>query len=290
MEGPITEQKIKIGTCAWSYEDWKGVFYPAGLPQNLWLEYYSRYFPAVEVDSTFYHSPSPKAVAGWLERTPENFIFSCKMPRHITHDLRLRDCEEPVRAFLETLGPLRPKLGCILIQLHNSFVPKRDEKALRQFLHLLPSRFRFAIEFRHADWHLPRIVHYLQDHGICWAWTDTSRVNEQNRGPFEPLPQTAAFLYLRLMGDIANKYHKEGGRLFKYGSLMWPRDSSIESWSIKIKKHIEETTDVYLQCSNHFEGFAALTAQRIGHQLGIPIELPASSTGTTTDQKQMTLL
>ena len=283
------QRKIKIGTCAWTYEDWHRVFYPAGLPQGQWLEFYARWFGAVEVDSTFYHAPGAKAIAHWLRGTPADFRFSCKMPRQITHEMRLADCEEPLREFLANLEPLKPKLGCVVIQLPPNFRPKTGEKTLKQFLGMLPGGFRFAVEFRHADWHLPRIVHCLEDHGIAWAWTDTSPLDDQNRGAFEPLPQTAKHLYIRLLGDLSKKYRADGSRIHRYTSLQWPRDSSLENWAVKIHKHLPETEGVYLNCSNHFEGFAPATCRRIGQMLDIPIEIP--STGTEPPpQKQMDLL
>ena len=287
----ISQQKIKMGTCAWTYDDWRGAFYPPHLPQNQWLEFYARYFPSVEVDSTFYHAPSAKVVGQWAERTPEDFRFSCKMPKEITHGLRLRDCEEKLTEFLTVMEPLRPKLGCILIQLPPTFVPKQDEKALKSFFALLPPSFRFAVEFRHADWHLPRIVHYLEDHGICWAWSDTSALHEQNRAAFEPLPQTTNFLYIRLLGDLRTKYLADGSRKHRYGSLMWPRDSSLESWAIKIHKHLPESENIYLYSGNHFEGMASLTCQRIARLLNIPMELPAAAEDNPQPSgTQMTLL
>jgi len=243
----------------------------------------------VEVDSTFYQPPSGKAAAHWLEQTSPGFRFSFKMPREITHELRLRDCERQVGAFLESLEPLRARLGCILIQLSPKFHPAGDEKALRQFLTALPAGFHYAVEFRHADWHLPRIVHSLEDRGVCWAWTDTSPLRDRNRGAFEPMPQTAPFLYIRLLGDLGNKYHPGGGNFHRYTGLQWPRDSSLENWSIKIQKHLAETVDIFVNCSNHFEGFAPLTCQRIGQLLGIPIELPAIPMEAPA-QKQMDLL
>src|SRR4051812_20944428 len=85
---------IKIGTCAWSYEDWRGVFYPEHLPAGERLEFYARHFPAVEVDSTFYHAPTPHVAAHWAEVTPPDFAFSCKLPREITHERKLRDSAE----------------------------------------------------------------------------------------------------------------------------------------------------------------------------------------------------
>src|SRR6516225_2938603 len=75
---------IKIGTCAWSYEDWRGVFYPEHLPAGERLEFYARHLPAVEVDSTFYHAPTPQVAAHWAEETSADFAFACKLTREIT--------------------------------------------------------------------------------------------------------------------------------------------------------------------------------------------------------------
>lgn len=286
-----TERKIKIGTCAWSYEDWRGVFYPAHLPQNQWLEFYARHFPAVEVDSTFYHVPGARAVSHWLEQTPDDFCFACKMPREITHEMRLRDCGEKVNAFLEGLEPLRRKLGCVLIQLPPGFAPRRDERALKDFLAALPPSFRFAVEFRHPDWHLPRIVHWLEERRVCWVWNDTTTLREQNLGAFEPLPQTTDFVYIRLLGDLDAKYRADGSRIHRYGSLMWPRDSSLENWVVKIQKHLAESERVFVFASNHFEGAAPLTCRRVARLLHIPLELPAAKAEEAPVlEKQMKLL
>ncbi|PYK27381.1 MAG: hypothetical protein DME52_04095, partial [Verrucomicrobia bacterium] len=89
----LTDQhKIRIGACAWSFEDWRGSFYPSHLPESQWLEFYANYFPAVEVDSTFYAAPAQATIQRWIEITPAAFRFACKLPREITHTRRLRDC------------------------------------------------------------------------------------------------------------------------------------------------------------------------------------------------------
>jgi uncharacterized protein YecE (DUF72 family) len=286
----ILQQKIRIGTCAWSYEDWRGVFYPEHLPHNRWLEFYSQHFPAVEVDSTFYHAPSAKTAEHWLEQTPDDFRFTCKMPKEITHELRLRDCTEKVAAFLEGIEPLLPKLGCVLIQLPPSMKPKQDEHALKEFLAWLPPAFRFAVEFRHSDWHQPRIASFLEQHRICRVWSDTTPLQDQNMGAFEPQPQTSDFLYIRLLGDLSTKYAADGSRRHRYGKLMWPRESSLENWVLKIQKHLAESEHAYVFCANHFEGFAPLTCGRISRRLGVPVELPCSETNEPPTEKQMTLL
>src|SRR4051794_23877023 len=91
---------IKIGTCAWSYEDWRGVFYPEHLPPAERLEFYARHLPAVEVDSTFYGAPTSQVAEHWAQVTPPDFAFACKLSREITHERKLRDCSEPLHEFL----------------------------------------------------------------------------------------------------------------------------------------------------------------------------------------------
>src|ERR1700676_3231987 len=132
------QQKIRIGASSWSFDDWKGAFYPPDLPQSRWLEFYARFFPAVEVDTTFYAAPSDETVRRWLEMTPATFRFACKLPREITHACRLHDCSAELNAFLRAVEPLSPKLQVVLIQLPPSFSPKDGKPALRAFLQQLP--------------------------------------------------------------------------------------------------------------------------------------------------------
>src|SRR5262245_43572491 len=110
------DPSIRLGTCAWSYDDWRGAFYPEHLPAGERLPFYARHFPTVEVDSTFYHPPAPHVSAHWAEVTPDHFRFSPKLPREITHERKLRDCREPLDAFLAGIEPLGEKLGAVLIQ------------------------------------------------------------------------------------------------------------------------------------------------------------------------------
>ena len=142
----IDQQRIRIGSCAWSFEDWRGVFYPHDLPESHWLQFYAEYFPTVEVDSTFHAAPAEKSVRHWAEETPASFRFACKLPRQITHICRLRDCAPELISFLRAIELLGPKLQVILIQLPPSFAPNDGKAALSKFLHQLPRDFRFAIE------------------------------------------------------------------------------------------------------------------------------------------------
>jgi len=267
-------RKVAIGTCAWSFDDWKGVFYPEHLPPPKRLEFYAKHFSAVEVDSTFYHVPKPHVVAHWDAVTPPHFRFSCKLTREITHDWRLRDARDQLCEFVQALEPLGRKLACILVQLPPSFTLKKDEDALRDFVRHLPSGVRFAIEFRHTGWHLPRIAQLLQEHGVCWVWDDSTPVDHQQEGAFEFLPDVADFLYVRLMGDLERKYNAQGETLHRYRALQWPRDAALENWAVRISQNAPSHIGVFVAASNHFEGFAPQTCQRLAARLGMNIALP----------------
>jgi uncharacterized protein YecE (DUF72 family) len=264
----VKHAQIKIGTCAWSYEDWRGVFYPEHLPAGERLGYYARHLPAVEVDSTFYHAPEPEVAAHWAERTPPDFAFACKLSREITHERKLRDCAEPVREFLRALAPLGEKLWCVLVQLPPFFQPARDEGALRDFVRHLPGDVRFAIEFRHEDWHHARIAHLLSEHGVAWVWNDLTSLEHRQEGAFELLPDTTDLLYVRLMGDLEKKYAASGRRIHQYRELMWPREGALENWAARIRQAQEGRGRIFVAVSNHYEGYAPETARRLGARLG----------------------
>ena len=283
------QQKIRIGSCAWSFSDWRGVFYPADLPESHWLEFYAGRFPAVEVDSTFHATPSEPTVRRWAETTPASFRFACKLPRQITHVSRLRDCAAQLISFLRPIELLGPKLQVILIQLPPSLTPGDGKHALRKFLAQLPRDFRFAIEFRHAGWHRPQFISLLEKYRICWVWADTTALNERNLAPFEFLPCTTDFLYLRLLGDYATKYDVDGGHMHRYEKLLWKREAALESWSLKIQRHLADVRSVSAFCGNHFEGFAPETCQRLAKRLGFDLPLPPETEQALSPDRQSQL-
>jgi uncharacterized protein YecE (DUF72 family) len=285
------QQKVRMGTCAWTFDDWRDAFYPADLPTSRWLEFYSGYFPAVEVDSTFYSAPAEEITLRWAEMTPSTFRFACKLSREMTHARKLHDCSAELTAFLRAVEPLAAKLHVLLIQLPPSFTPKDGKPALLAFLKLLPRDFRFAIEFRHPGWHRPNIIHLLEKYRVCWVWADTSPLNERNLAPFEFLPLTTDFIYLRLLGDYATKYDSDGRHVHQYGKLLWQREAALESWSLKIERHLSDVRSVWAFVGNHYEGFAPETAQRLARRLGFELPLPSESERNLSaqDRSQMDL-
>ena len=240
----------------------------------------------MEIDSTFYSVPSENAVLRWVEMTPATFRFSCKLPREITHVCKLRDCTTELNLFLRAIEPLESKLQVVLIQLPPSFTPKDGRQALRKFLTQLPKGFRFAIEFRHAGWHRPQIIRLLEQCRVCWVWADTRPLNERNLAPFEFLPRTTDLLYLRLLGDYATKYDDDGKFIHQYDKLLWKREAALESWALKIERHLGEVRNVWAFVGNHFEGFAPETAQRLAERLGYELPLPSEEERTSSDRQR----
>ena len=279
---------IAVGTCAWSYDDWRGVFYPEHLPPGDRLAFYAQHFPAVEIDSTFYHAPAAHVTAHWAEVTPPGFRFAAKVPREITHERKLRDCAGLVDEFTAGLAPLGEKLAAALLQLPPSFHVRHDESALRDFIRHLPDTVRWAVEFRDPAWHLPRIAHLLEEHRVCWAWGDVTPPERANEAAFGFWPHTTDFLYVRLLGDLEAKYRPDGSRRHIYRELQWPRTVALENWAEKIRALAAPASLVF--AANHYEGFAPQTAARFCEVIGLPAQLPTHDELTGGDPRQMGLL
>src|SRR6185436_1243310 len=126
---------IRVGISGWRYSPWRGVFYPAGLPQHLELEYAAQRFSSIEINGSFYSLQRPESFARWHDATPEDFVFAVKGPRFITHMLRLKEPELPLANFLASgLLNLKGKLGPILWQFPESL--RYDPERFATFLAL----------------------------------------------------------------------------------------------------------------------------------------------------------
>jgi uncharacterized protein YecE (DUF72 family) len=134
-----------IGCSGWSYSSWKGPFYPKDIENNNWLNYYSKVFDYVEVDSSFYRIPNEFMVKNWYKKTPQNFRFTAKFPKIITHDRRLKNIvEDQLDYFFDSISELKEKLLTLLIQLPPSMQIAEGLDALRSILPYLDKNFRHA--------------------------------------------------------------------------------------------------------------------------------------------------
>ncbi len=275
------EAKIFLGTCAWSFEDWRGNFYPTKTAAAEMLPYYARYFRSVEVDSTFYAIPPARTVEAWRTRTPEGFTFASKLPKLITHEKKLRDCERELTAYLGAMEPLGAKLGPILLQFPESFEAGTHEAAFRSFVELLPTRnFSFAVEFRHPSWQREDLAEFLRTRGVALAWNDLSRLDARLDEPARSRPVSADFLYVRLIGDQRTKYRPDGGKYHRYGKLLWSREDALRAWARTLQSQRMRVRRIYLFINNHFEGSSPITCRSLAAMLGVALEWPDPEAGT----------
>jgi uncharacterized protein YecE (DUF72 family) len=189
---------IHIGVQGFSPRDWVGTFYPPGLPQRDFLDFYAQVFDSVELNTTFYAIPPARTVLAWARRTPPGFTFTAKMPQSITHEKKLLGVEQEVASFVDRIGLLGDKLGAIVVQFPRSFTRSMEDR-LRAFLALLPRGPRFAVEFRSRSWHsefpagrLPRSVH------LSWPASAGSLRRAGRTGPHHQRFRRAAPAHLRL--------------------------------------------------------------------------------------------
>ena len=233
-------ERILVGISGWRYPPWRGVFYPKGLPQREELAFASRALPTIEINGSFYSLQKPAYYAAWAQATPEDFVFSVKGSRFITHMLKLKEPEKAMARFFGSgLLALGPKLGPILWQ----FPPNLgfDEERFRRFLELLPvdtvtacelarrrgelqpggeppkaSRLRYAVEIRHESFRDERFIRLLRRHRAALVVADTA-----GRWPYLEEP-TGDFMYLRLHGDV---------ELYASGYS----DAALDRWAERIR-------------------------------------------------------
>ena len=162
---------LLAGTSGYSYKEWLGHFYPERLPASEMLRFYAERFSTVEINNTFYRMPAETMLKQWTEQVPEQFTFTLKAPRRITHDKRLREAESNVGEFLRRAEALGDKLGVLLFQLPPFL--RKDLPRLRDFLEQLPSGKRVAFEFRHASWQDDEVYEALRTRAVMLCVTDT---------------------------------------------------------------------------------------------------------------------
>lgn len=269
---------LYVGTSGWSYDHWGGRFYPAGLPAAPRLDFYASRFSTVEVNFSFYRLPSQKAIAGWRHRAPPGFLYAVKGSRLITHALRLRDCREALRVFLERVQPLTPHLGPILWQLPPNL--EKDVSLLADFLlaarevwegliwpppesppplppwlpqkppegppelpeTVEPPPLRQAFEFRHESWFGADVRKSLEG-------ADAALVVASHAGAAGPPAPTADFVYCR--------FHGLSGFAHDYSA------ADLGPWARYIRRALHAGRDTFAYFNNDGEAKAPKNAAEL---------------------------
>jgi uncharacterized protein YecE (DUF72 family) len=254
---------LHMGTSAFTAAGWEQAFYPAGMKPADYLSYYATKFNTVEVDSTFYRTPSVATVNGWERKTPKGFILAAKVPQMITHENVLQDCDEDLKRFLETMDLMGDKLGPLLFQFgyFNRMVFRRGEDFLARlepFLKKLPTGYKFAIEIRNKNWLTAEFFDLLRAHKVAYALIDQSWMPRPNEifEKFDPI--TGDFTYIRLLGDRKGIEQKTK----TWDKVVVDRSKELWSWVDVCKKTVQRGVSTYVYVNNHYSGFAPATVEQ----------------------------
>lgn len=267
--------EYRTGCSGWSYKGWVGPFYPKGTDSSEFLELYSRVFNTVEIDSTFYASPDSISVRKWRESTPDDFQFTAKMPRVITHERRLVNVEIRVGYFLESIKSLKEKLGMVLVQFPHSFTQNDGFEDFRKFLKLLPQDLQFAVEFRHNSWFNDEVYSLMKEENITLAWSEIPMA-----APPDELTSSSA--YLRLVGDRSIN-EKD------FGTVQKDRSDIIRKWAEKLEKRRDVIDHTFVFSNNHFQGFGPATVNSFRQAVGLePVDwLPLMNDNASGKQRTL---
>lgn len=233
---------IRIGTSGWTYESWRGPLYPMDVPKRDWLRFYARRFSTAEINFSFYRTPSLEAVRSWRHNTPNGFSFSWKASKFITHWKRLLPTCENSIALMETrLRLLEPKIGVVLFQLPHRF--RKDTDRLRDFLQMLPRRYRYAFEFRDKAWYTADVFDLLHDFDAALCISDHADAPA-------PWQATARHVYIRGHGP-SGRYH---------GS--YP-SRTLRRWAAAAQRWQAERRSIFIYFDNDQKAAAPRDASRL---------------------------
>jgi uncharacterized protein YecE (DUF72 family) len=277
-----TSCPILIGCSGWSYPEWDGAFYPAGMDPSGYLGWYAGHFRIVEVDSTFYRVPTRRMVHGWRNHTPDAFRFALKVPQVITHKKQLQDCAEDVAEFVAAIEPLGDKLCCALLQM--GYFNRQRFPSLDAFLEILDpflggwphAQVPLAVETRNPRWVVPELVEVLRQHNTALTLT----LQKWMPRPAEIVgrldPVTGPLAYFRLIGnrEAIEKLTPTFNRIVV--------DKSAElTECARVIEELAGRVPVVVFANNHYAGFAPETARELHQILGIP-EIVAPTRPRTT--------
>lgn len=256
--------KVTLGTSSWTFDGWRGPFYPANLARNDWLTFYARHFSGVEVNTSFYGLPAPSVLIRWVESVSPGFTFALKFPKRITHEATLRDCEAETTAFLDVLAALGPAAGPALLQLPPSLSRRSHGAVLARYLDGLAAQLarqpgnrgqRVAVEVRAVDLMTAAFARFLDERGLTLALVD--RVDTPDLFDlWQAAGNRAGFAFVRWIGD--DRTGPSGD-----GAVVVPQDAKLAQWAERLAPLVRAGVDVYGFMHNPYEGHAPASVRRL---------------------------
>lgn len=238
------KNKIYIGTSGWVYKDWEKIFYPKDLHSDDHLKFFAQEFKTVEINYSFYHLPSAESFAKWKDSVPEDFIFSVKISRFITHIKRMKNIEEPWEKFYENASKLDSKLGPLLLQLPPTFKQNQENlERLENFFNLTGMKNKIACEFRDPGWRNDQTYDLLKKYDCAWVMADSPEKRKRET-------VTTKMVYIRMHGA-----HRRSTNLYT--------TTNMKNLAEKIKSFLENELAVYVYFNNDTRGHAIKNARQL---------------------------
>ena len=257
---------ILIGTSGYSFPDWVGPFYPAGIDRSRMLDYYARQFTAVEVNATYYRIPPPSTMFAMERKTPPGFEFVVKANQEMTHSQSLDP--ELYRSFHRALDPLRMagKLSGVIAQFPYAFRSSVPGEALLRSMKRMFGEIPFFVEFRHASWIREETFRFLESQGIGYVSVDEPNLP----GLVPPIARaTESIAYVRLHGRNKENWWGAGhGGGDRYDYLY--SEEELKEWAQKIRDLSAQTPKTFVFFNNCHVGQAATNARLMRRLLDLP--------------------
>lgn len=256
---------LSLGTSSWQFDDWRGVFYPDGLPKQQYLPYYASQFNSVEVNTSFYGLPKPSTLVNWIESVPPGFTFALKFPQVISHQKRLLDCEPETLAFLDVLRSLGVAAAPGLLQLPPDLTRQRYGRTLATYLDWLATRLdglRIGVEVRATDLMTAAFAKFLAEHNMTLVLVDRVGTPDLFNEWLQLLQQPGApnFGMIRWIGD--DKHGPAGN-----AELVAPHDEQLDLWAQRLAQLWHAGVDMYGYMHNPYEGHSPASLRRLQARL-----------------------
>lgn len=253
--------KIRIGTSGYSYDDWKGHFYPETLPKSQMLEYYAQRFDTVEINSTYYGIPRPSVCEKWAEKTPDGFEFMVKTHQEATH--KRENYQEAMRDLNAAVQPLAEaqKLAGFLAQFPYSFKNTPENRDYLCKIRDLSGEHPLFVEFRNWTWTRAETFHFLKENNIGYVNVDGPRL----RGLLPPQQiVTSKAGYIRFHGRNAKDWW-EGTNVSRYDYLYSKEE--LDGWKDRISNIYKISQGLYIYFNNHPHAKAVVNAFMVREML-----------------------
>jgi len=268
---------LRVGTSGYSFADWKGPVYPPTISNRDMLTYYARElkFNTVEINYTYYRQPSARTLSAMLAKVPEDFDFTIKAYREMTHDIfdekwHIKDHPQAFKIYREEITPLveRDRLGCVLVQFPTAFFPKPENRDYILTCKERLSDVPLVIEFRHKAWARESTFQFLKENGLGYCCVDEPQLPKLV--PFLPRI-TSPIAYFRFHGRNTNWFNVPASERYNYLYT----DKELKEFVPAIKSAGATAEKTYCFFNNCHAGYAAKNALRIKSILGL----------STTDRK-----